>query len=231
MAITHLLHRIRRKHPPSLSIFFPSPWTPHSLYQIFKPLSSRPLKAHRALHKRVLSKPLDTITERPMRPETSPLPPERSLSFMSRWSVSAASTAAALPAVVEPFPLLGSPTPFDRLSFQYYLPHISNSDVDLYTTQDWVAYDMREPNEQAETEQLIVADLELPFIREEEFNYYPETCRDQKDRSVRSTDKESLVLRGKVWRARLVKEGPDVEFWLEKMIERVLGKFRKKKQA
>lgn len=114
--------------------------------------------------------------------------------------------------------------------FQYYLPHISNSSADFYTSQDWVAYDMREASEQVETETLIAGDLDLPFIHEDDFNYYPATADELSCASGFSTDTDESLLAGRrLKRTKLAKKKEWEEFWLERAFVRMMAKLRLRK--
>lgn len=62
----------------------------------------------------------------------------------------------------------------DALVFQYYMPQISSSSRNFYTDTSWVAFDLIQPNEHAETEKTLLDDMNLPFVQEDDFNYYPQ---------------------------------------------------------
>jgi hypothetical protein len=86
---------------------------------------------------------------------------------------------------------------------------------------------MCEANEQAETEELMARDYELPFIYEDDFNYYPETSELPYNECMASTQ-ESLVLGRGMKRMRLVKKKQWDEFWLEKVVLKLKKRFRLK---
>lgn len=96
-----------------------------------------------------------------------------------------------------------TPPPINNLSFQYYITHLSTSTHAIYTPFDWVAYNLidkyfdspTEPDssiEVAETSgpradsvrtvstgndgyESESSELTLPFIYDDEWNYYPES--------------------------------------------------------
>jgi len=117
--------------------------------------------------------------------------------------------------------------------FHYYLPHISSSSTDFYTESDGTAHDFVQPNEQAETEALWLSpdspagSLELPFIAEDDFNYYPEPA----ELPYHSSDEEWLIStkrrsqRRSIGKLRKKKVGQ--EFWLEKKVMRLVGVFER----
>jgi hypothetical protein len=76
--------------------------------------------------------------------------------------------------------------------FQYYLPHISSKNEDHYAS--WVAFDMRDANEQAETEEMVLNDFDLPFVEEDDFNYYPGRSPRPLYTADIATTEESLML-------------------------------------
>jgi hypothetical protein len=118
--------------------------------------------------------------------------------------------------------------------FNYYLPHISDSTTDFYTDVDWVAYDLTEPNEQAETEALWLdmdstseGAVDLPFIAEDDFNYYPSPA----ELPYHSSDEDWLIntegrsQEPRKTKLRKKKEGEG--FWLERKVMRLVGVFER----
>lgn len=120
--------------------------------------------------------------------------------------------------------------------FHYYLPHISTSTTAFYTENDDMTTDLTEPNEQAETEALWLSpcspdsnaeSMELPFIAEDDFNYYPEP----EELPYHSSDEEWLIetkereQKQTIGKLRKKKEGQ--EFWLEKKVMRLVGMFER----
>ncbi|KAF2689810.1 hypothetical protein K458DRAFT_384446 [Lentithecium fluviatile CBS 122367] len=127
------------------------------------------------------------------KPTSSPNPNRLSSqhSYISRWSCSTVSTVPTEPHPGTPlFPSSYSET--GSTKFHYYLPHVSSSTTDLYTTDVWDGegggerWDMREPNERRETDELLFGEygygyaygigggkVGLPFIGGEDFAYIP----------------------------------------------------------
>ena len=160
----------------------------------------------------VLIQNLDTVVENPY--------PGRSSAFSSTSTATTTSTSS-------PASLHRQDTDFEDsgCQFQYYLPHISNSVTDFYTDQEWVAYDIRDGNEEAETEILITEDLELQFIHDDDFQYYPTS--EMGTKSVISNATEiSPTMGTSLKRTKLMKKKVWEEFWLEKVVLRVLAKMR-----
>jgi hypothetical protein len=124
--------------------------------------------------------------------------------------------------------------------FHYYLPHISDSTTDFYTDCSWIAYDLCEPNEQAETEALLFPssssspedlDLDLPFIADDDWNYYLATA----ELPYHSSDEEGCLVENTRERTgspgqervrpktKLRKKKDWEGFWLERKVNRTLG--------
>jgi hypothetical protein len=96
---------------------------------------------------------------------------------------------------------------------------------------DWLAYDVRESNEQTGTKELAAygfADYNLPFIGENDFNYYPRLCESPYNDSMDST-RDGLVLGGELKGTRLARKKHWEEFWLEKATSKLLSRLRLKK--
>ncbi|KAF2789845.1 hypothetical protein K505DRAFT_391896 [Melanomma pulvis-pyrius CBS 109.77] len=119
--------------------------------------------------------------------------------------------------------------------FHYYLPHLSSSLHDFYTSQEGVARGVPSPMSPSPpnkytfgTGSLFYDEDEvigLPFINEEDFQYYPlgEVGRGGRPRGGRETEKAPMM--GDRWRrAGLVKKKAWEGFWLEGMILRGLRK-------
>ncbi|KAF2190588.1 hypothetical protein K469DRAFT_721489 [Zopfia rhizophila CBS 207.26] len=107
----------------------------------------------------------------------------------------------------------------DDFQFNYYLPHISDSITDFYTEQYFMVFDV---NGDEEVEKGTAEQLELPFIHEDDFQYYPSTT-DFGSQFSDSTD-ESPETRVSLTRARLTKKGAREEFRLERMMEKLVKK-------
>lgn len=100
-------------------------------------------------------------------------------------------------------------------AFQYYIPHISSNSVDYYTDASWAAFDMRDANERAETEAMLLDDFDLPFVDEEDFNYYPGRSPRPLYVAVGARMEESLVSGLKVEQAQ---KGKSQRFRLREMV-------------
>jgi hypothetical protein len=94
---------------------------------------------------------------------------------------------------------------------------------------------MREANELAETEALLAEDypsFELPYIGENDFNYYPSPMDPIMDMERVSTKDDLLIGRTLERRGRrktLEKKKSWEEFWLEKKVAKLLRRLRLKK--
>ncbi|KAF2446854.1 hypothetical protein P171DRAFT_240449, partial [Karstenula rhodostoma CBS 690.94] len=105
----------------------------------------------------------------------------------------------------------------DGPAFRYYLPHISSNSVDYYTDASWVAFDMRDANERAETEEMLLGDFDLPFVDEDDFNYYPGKSLRPLSAAEDASAGESLVLGDELEEAEAVKS--------VRLVEKVRRKF------
>lgn len=185
---------------------------------LLKPVSPRPMTAKRShFHLNLADNTRSGIHVQKLEPiieipspytEYNPSTKPRRDSCASWWSNSTASSQEAV--------------------FQYYLPHISNSTSDFYTATDWVAYDMRDIHDQENTKQPIVAQLELPFIHEDDFNYYPTPSDLPYDENIASTE-EGLVSGRKLKRTKLVKKKGWEMIWLERKVAKLLSKLKLRK--
>jgi hypothetical protein len=104
------------------------------------------------------------------------------------------------------------------------MPHISSSSIDFYTDASWIAFDLRESNEQEETEEMLINDIDLPFVQEDDFNYYPELSPRVHGPSSAVAD-ESPVL-GKGEEVKIVRQDETVALTEEKE-QRKVGVRRK----
>lgn len=77
------------------------------------------------------------------------------------------------------------------------MPHISSSSIDFYTDASWIAFDLRESNEQEETEEMLINDIDLPFVQEDDFNYYPELSPRVHGPSSAVADESPVLGKGK----------------------------------
>ena len=91
---------------------------------------------------------------------------------------------------------------------------------------------MLNPKERVATNKMFTDDFELPFIQDNEFDYYPEPSpRSHKlygdDRMA--TTERSLVLGKASKRTKLVKKKVWDDLWLESVLVKMLTKLRLKK--
>ncbi|KAF1951049.1 hypothetical protein CC80DRAFT_553714 [Byssothecium circinans] len=231
----------------------PSSPVHRTLRDFFRPSAPRPIRKTQISRPRVslsFESALSPIIENPSSPVPTPSPMTGSTAlampaYVSRWSASTVDTTAQL---------LPQGTPICSVfPIQYYLPHVSTDCTDVYTTDDWVAYDMREPDEEAETEALILDDVDLPFIDEESFSYYPKATASGAEAEADGAwegevgeNEEEWVLGGELKRVKVVEEEKSVEvvekkkkkktlvkkkagyvFWLEKKIGALMKKMKK----
>lgn len=77
----------------------------------------------------------------------------------------------------------------DARSFQYYLPHASTDSTDQYADASGIAFSRRDVEERAEMEEMLLEGFDLPFVDEDDFNYYPE----RSPRPLCAVSTESLV--------------------------------------
>ena len=113
--------------------------------------------------------------------------------------------------------------------FHCYMSHISSSTTDFYTDSHWDAYDIDDADELAETEKAILDDMELPFIYNDDFNYYPEP--DELPYTDEMGTTEGLIDNGHHAKALKVlkKKKAGERFWLEEIFRRLLVKLRPRK--
>ncbi|KAF2115625.1 hypothetical protein BDV96DRAFT_658871 [Lophiotrema nucula] len=113
--------------------------------------------------------------------------------------------------------------------FQYYLPLISDSQNDFYTEQDWVAFDMLSPaltqfSSEDEFVRSVAEIQELPVIRDQDFQYYPNSAWSA---STGDGEGDALIEKKlKKKRAKLVKKKAWEEFRIEKTVRRWLGRMK-----
>ncbi|KAJ4297546.1 hypothetical protein N0V90_005438 [Kalmusia sp. IMI 367209] len=114
------------------------------------------------------------------------------------------------------------------------LPSSVTSHNSTYSYRDasWVVYNMLEPNEKVENKKTLNDDFELPFIRDDDFNYYPKLNprpHGPYSNEEMAPTEESLVLGKAVKRTKSVKKKVWEDFSLEDVVLRALAKLRLKK--
>jgi hypothetical protein len=120
----------------------------------------------------------------------------------SRWSASTAST------FVDSIPT--------DITFQYYVPELSTSRTDFYN-EDCVAG----ADEDSGSEPASHDNLELPFIHEDNFPYYPEQRCELPSYETNGSLEGDSVARSEIKEVEVVKK--------EKSVSRLLRKLRLKK--
>jgi hypothetical protein len=83
----------------------------------------------------------------------------------------------------------------DAEESQYSFPSTSSHSEGHYAP--WIVFDMCDASQQAETEEVVLDDFDLPYVEEEDFNYYPERSPRPQQLYIAgmAATEESLILR------------------------------------
>ncbi|KAF2865400.1 hypothetical protein BDV95DRAFT_587013 [Massariosphaeria phaeospora] len=198
----HILPKLKprtKSHARSPHQFFKpaSPTTASAMASFLKPKpATQPLPCGCSRPHMLVPK-LDTIVESPLNDKFAPSSPRR-------------------------------PDTTDRVvltpKFHYYIPQMSTSQEDLYTSKMPRVY---VPTTAATFLNSPVSeddDLELPYIREDDFPYYPRLVERDGEADDRVTEKSLTGCTLK--RGKLVMKMSGEEYWLEKRVVGVLRKLK-----